>query len=325
MNLSDCVSSLGKFRLFVSEDVEQTEACIAQVLQPHRLLPRSASGHRAHMDFFCMKSLGIGSISFGQMGLELDHVEDYHLMIFCGSGNAQMRSGAQQISIGNDRGICLAPGDPLRAEFSNDCQQLVFRIDARAMRRHSGLRNPRLSPFIDLSQPHFRPWARFVQSMLADSAVIDLLAANDRFAADFEMLFFSALLATSAPGDDSRARGAAPSGVKRAETYIEANYREAMTLTQIAEAAEVPVRTLLTGFRRFRGISPMRFLLDCRLDAARARLLSADYEDTVLSIALDCGFSHLGRFAAQYFECYGERPSETFRAVTQAGIRRNSS
>jgi len=38
----------------------------------------------------------------------------------------------------------------------------------------------------------------------------------------------------------------------------------------------------------------------------------------VTKVALDCGFSHLGRFAAQYRAQFGELPSQTAR-VTPIG------
>jgi transcriptional regulator GlxA family with amidase domain len=48
-----------------------------------------------------------------------------------------------------------------------------------------------------------------------------------------------------------------------------------------------------------------------RLERAREHLLSAGLSDTVTSIALDCGFVHLGRFPATYRMAFGELPTET--------------
>lgn len=48
-----------------------------------------------------------------------------------------------------------------------------------------------------------------------------------------------------------------------------------------------------------------------RLAAARKRLLLATPPETVTSIALDCGFDHLGRFALGYRQLFGESPSRT--------------
>lgn len=283
-------------------------------MQPHRLRPAgSTRAHSGRMDFLRMPSLGVGLISFGQMGLELEEVEDYHLMIFCSRGRARLNSGSTTILADDETGACLAPGDPLRGDFSADCEQLVFRVDAQAMRRYSGLRNPRLPQNLALDHPRFGPWANLVRMMLGDAPTLALIERDERVAADFETLFFTTLLATGVVGDDDRYVGAAPGPVRRAENYIDAHYGDALTLPDIAAAAGVPVRTLLTGFRRFRGTSPMKYLLDRRLDHARERLLTARDCETVLTCALDVGFAHHGRFAARYAERFGESPSQTLR------------
>jgi AraC-like DNA-binding protein len=59
----------------------------------------------------------------------------------------------------------------------------------------------------------------------------------------------------------------------------------------------------------------MQWLRDRRLAAARLRLLQAEPEDTVTTIALRSGFTQLGRFAIAYRKRYGESPRETLGIV----------
>jgi transcriptional regulator GlxA family with amidase domain len=73
------------------------------------------------------------------------------------------------------------------------------------------------------------------------------------------------------------------------------------------------VRSLCLAFRAHYNCSPMDFVRQVRLDAARAALQSAAPGAQVTDIALACGFGHLGRFAAVYRECYGESPQQTLR------------
>jgi transcriptional regulator GlxA family with amidase domain len=109
---------------------------------------------------------------------------------------------------------------------------------------------------------------------------------------------------------------AVPACVHRAEAFIEAHVADPITLDDIAAAARTPVRTLLDGFRRFRDTSPMQHLRNVRLNLAQDRLVS-ESSASVASIALECGFGNLGRFAQNYVERFGELPSET-----RAGSRR---
>jgi len=86
-------------------------------------------------------------------------------------------------------------------------------------------------------------------------------------------------------------------------------------LDNIAMAAGVPVRTLLDSFRRFRSTTPMQYVRDQRLDHARSLLEMRDTSDSITSIALNVGFTHLGRFFSFYRIRFGERPIDTLRNV----------
>lgn len=86
---------------------------------------------------------------------------------------------------------------------------------------------------------------------------------------------------------------------------------------QLARAADVSPRTLYRAFARHRGVSPIASLRLTRLEEMRRRLEAGRGEDTVTGIALDCGFSHLGRLAGYYRRCFGERPSDTLRRARE--------
>jgi transcriptional regulator GlxA family with amidase domain len=81
----------------------------------------------------------------------------------------------------------------------------------------------------------------------------------------------------------------------------------------LARAGGVSPRTLHRVFARHYGAPPIAHLRRERLRQVRQSLLAAGPGDTVTSVAFDWGFSHLGRFAAFYETCFGERPSETLR------------
>ncbi|KRB83140.1 hypothetical protein ASE00_13090 [Sphingomonas sp. Root710] len=266
------------------------------------------------MSYLRLPGVGVGTISFGRMELHLDEVDDYHLLIFCMKGHARIRSGRSEYQIGGSRGLCLAPGEPVRALFSEDCEQLVVRVDARTMRRNSAVSDPVLRPMLDLSSAAMQPWARLASLMTDDAAMIDVLRRDQRIAANYEQLFVSALLEGQGVSEGGARRvRVAPAAVKRAEDYIERHLAEPITLGDIALAADVPVRTLLNSFEKFRAVSPMRHLRHRRLDHAHRLLMGGDPCLTVAEAALDAGFTHLGRFSQAYRERFGESPSEGLR------------
>ena len=80
-------------------------------------------------------------------------------------------------------------------------------------------------------------------------------------------------------------------------------------LCEISGAGE---RTLQYAFRERFGMTPAAFLKARRLFAARQRLAkSAPGDETVGDVAASLGFWHLGHFAADYRQAFGETPSET--------------
>lgn len=107
---------------------------------------------------------------------------------------------------------------------------------------------------------------------------------------------------------------ASPVYVRVAEEFMAAHAREAITLQDIAQAAGISIRTLQKGFQRHRNTPPMAALRNRRLLLAREQLLGADpYCHSVTTIALDCGFTHLSKFASLYRAHFGECPSETLK------------
>jgi transcriptional regulator GlxA family with amidase domain len=108
-------------------------------------------------------------------------------------------------------------------------------------------------------------------------------------------------------------RSIAPRDVRRAVEYIEAHLDEAVTVADLVRATGVAGRTLFMHFKSFKGVSPMRYLRGARLRKAREALLRAEPEASVTDIAMNAGFTHMGRFSSTYRRRFGESPSETLR------------
>jgi len=99
--------------------------------------------------------------------------------------------------------------------------------------------------------------------------------------------------------------------VKRLEDYIEANWREPITIERLAREAGISARSIFRVFERVRGYSPIAFAKSVRLRRAHEMLRSGDPEVTVASVAAACNFSNAGHFARYYRATFGELPSAT--------------
>ncbi|PDT26783.1 AraC family transcriptional regulator [Rhizobium sp. L9] len=104
-----------------------------------------------------------------------------------------------------------------------------------------------------------------------------------------------------------------PRHVKWAMDFMQEHIAEPISLSEIAMAAKVSVRTLQQGFRQFRNTTPIAYLHEIRMAAAHRDLLESDGTQAIAEIALRWGFTHLGRFAADYRKRFGLLPSQTVK------------
>jgi len=82
-------------------------------------------------------------------------------------------------------------------------------------------------------------------------------------------------------------------------------------LARLSGASGVSPRSLQLAFRKYRGTSPTAYIRNARLELAHRLLADPADGRSVSQIAVDCGFSHLSRFAHAYRERFGELPSRT--------------
>ncbi|RZI96870.1 MAG: AraC family transcriptional regulator, partial [Haliea sp.] len=171
----------------------------------------------------------------------------------------------------------------------------------------------------DLRRPELQAWLDQLRVLATSSTLLDTASRSPLIAVEIERLLVHLLLAGQSWTDAAPAvpagRSTAPACVRRAESFIHDHADEPLRLADIATAADVPARTLLDAFQRFRQHSPMQYLREVRLEVAHRRLRDADAATTVAAVALDCGFLHLGRFAQAYRERFGESPSATLQAA----------
>lgn len=106
---------------------------------------------------------------------------------------------------------------------------------------------------------------------------------------------------------------AVPWHVKRAIDYMHANLAQSITVALIAAETGTSVRALQGAFQRFKGTTPLGYLRTIRLEAARRALIGDGGSRSIADAARNAGFTHMGRFAAAYYQAFGETPSETVR------------
>lgn len=106
--------------------------------------------------------------------------------------------------------------------------------------------------------------------------------------------------------------------VARARELIDAAPHEPMNVARLCAVLEVSRRTLQYCFQDVLGMSPIAYLRALRFNGARRALLGGS---AVTDAALDWGFWHLGQFAADYRQMFGELPSATAQRLRAGSVR----
>ncbi|MER2299811.1 MAG: AraC family transcriptional regulator, partial [Pseudomonas sp.] len=100
----------------------------------------------------------------------------------------------------------------------------------------------------------------------------------------------------------------APRHVKRAMAYLREHPAQQLSGSELATLANVSLRALQDGFRRFAGVSIIAFQRQVRLEQAR-EVLARGEGGSVAQVALQHGFSNAGRFARYFQQAFGVTPA----------------
>jgi AraC-like DNA-binding protein len=174
-------------------------------------------------------------------------------------------------------------------------------------------RSDSLATEVSLIGPAGAMLARSTASVLNEIQLLAAASLSDLAIASFSELIGNLVLATIlAPLPTAAADVSAPV-VSRARDYLAAHAHEPIRIFELAQHLGVSTRALQIGFKKTYGRTPLQYLIECRLENARVRLLSAEAPDTVTSIAWECGFMQPSVFSARYRARFGELPSQTLK------------
>ncbi|MCP8689087.1 AraC family transcriptional regulator [Marinobacterium sedimentorum] len=307
--------------VFSSREPDETQERVSEVFKPHRLKTTGALDARMH-------SVSLGQVSFNRLryGAEVqidpERLEQFYLIQMPLSGRAEIQMEKESVSSFSTVASILNPTAELSMRWSADCDQLMLRIERKALElacsQHLG--HPLRSPLCFkgalqwLNDPNWSNLIVYLARLLKESPDAP---SQPLIAGQLEQLIISTLLSVQPHNyfdelHDSD-RCLAPRHVKKVEEYIEAHADEPLTPAQLAEYAGVSVRTLHSGFHDFRHQGPMEYLRTVRLRKVKAALEEPGESRSVTEIALSWGFGHTGRFSQEYRKAFGERPSETRR------------
>lgn len=123
----------------------------------------------------------------------------------------------------------------------------------------------------------------------------------------------AAVLSEDIPNNGGTKRVTIDSGalVRVCIEYAESIHRTP-SIPELSMVAHVSERRLRSAFTETVGMAPLKYFRYRLLNEARRRFIATDDgHETVSDVAIDLGFTHLGRFAGRYQQLFGELPSAT--------------
>lgn len=96
--------------------------------------------------------------------------------------------------------------------------------------------------------------------------------------------------------------------IKKAINYIEKNYKNKITIDELAKISGFSTCYFMNIFKKYTGISCVTFINHFRLDIAAQKLVDTD--EPVLNIALSCGFNNISFFNRAFKKYFDKTPKE---------------
>ena len=316
--------SQGQSALYRSSDLDETRRIVAGIYCEHRL---DQTRSRDRLDYRHVHAR-MGDFSFSQMGYGADvRVEpgtlgQFYLVQVPLTGGDRMCVDGVALTSDPLHASIHGPGSGLGMNWSADCSKFVVRVERAPLERHSVALSGReakgpvgFRSLVDLQEVTIRSWVATAQHVFAELQRNPALADEPLVRTQFEQMLMTTMLSWLPGGLEAQVqqdrRMLLPRHVKAAEDYMRAHSDQALTVDTLAHEVGVSGRTLFEGFRKFLGVSPMRYLRDLRMERARHDLLDPAQPRSVTLIATHWGFYQLGRFASDYRRRFGEQPHET--------------
>lgn len=312
-------------RLFQTSDLDEARMLCGRVFSPHNLqIAGQASRFRSQMDHLRLGGLSLNRLTWGAaVSVDPDRLETYYLVSMPLRGQAWFSLGGRLTEVSAHRVGIVNADQRFRFEASEGFTQIALRVERHAIdagwQALTGA--PPSSPinFQCEAATSDSAWHALepVMRSLARAAQETRQGPHSPFLhARLEELVVTTLLLNQ-PHTLSQellrpAQNARPVHVRRAERFMLERLGAALTVSDVARACGISVRTLQMAFQRAHGCGPISWLRTQRLDRVHDALCSdSTPRPSIADTALCFGFTHLGEFSTAYRRRFGETASAT--------------
>ncbi|MFD1007188.1 MULTISPECIES: AraC family transcriptional regulator [Oceanisphaera] len=277
---------------------------------------------------FRHQGASLGQISFGVIEYSTsaqvqtqDLLHSYSISLPF-TGTQYIEHKKDRIESNSQSGLIVSPGNPFSLTLSADCRKQLVRISRTAVEQklatllHREISSPIIfEPGIRLHNGMDDWWntVATLQGMLKNQS--SLFDFPDVWSS-FQDTLISGLLYAQPHNYSQELQNRQfnrPVYLSELESMMKAHLDQTLSISDFEKAAGISREKLYRDFRTFYNCSPMAYFRNLRYQRVRERLQQPAANESVSSIAMDCGFIQLGRFAKEYQQRFGELPSESFK------------
>jgi AraC-like DNA-binding protein len=316
---------LDRFPLVRTRNVEEMLAALAPIYaKPAWRFEGNGETADVTLNYRPLRHLGLGYTKYGT-GMSGAYPESgVSLQTFPIRGRGEATIGGLSSPLGVERGLTVSAGRSFATDIDRDYEHLVLLMNPHALTEKLNVivgcdinRMLEFQPIMDGENPAAKALRNHVLFLVDALSQPDMPLPKillDEFEQTLLVMVLYANRHNYSHLLERAALDIAPWQVRRAEDYVEAHWRQPITLEDLANVTGVCAFDLFRSFKRSRGYSPMEFVHKVRLDRAR-ELLQLGGLTSIANTALSCGFPDLRSFENEYILAFGETPSATLGRV----------
>ena len=269
------------------------------------------------------KKMAIGCIQYGaNVAINIAQLKSYSISLPL-SGKQHLNIHGDYYHSDQDHGLIVSNCELQDLFIDRDCKKLQVVIPEHSLQLVLAelLERPItesivFNPMMNLrSDPIVGAWWSNIKNFMLIKAQYTDFYGLEMFSGDYENFLIKTLLLSQENNFSEELKGLhnkKPNYIQKVQKFLMQHAHENITLEMILTVAGVSKTKLYRQFQECYGMTPIAFLKKYRLQQIYNILSEPKHTDTSISqLAYHWGFTHLSRFAQDYYHEFGEKPSDT--------------
>lgn len=240
----------------------------------------------------------------------------YHLQfILQGHCLYELRGDSQTLGPGDL--LLINPGDSIDLTYSANCEKFILKIPTPLINEvclENQWQQPRGGLRFSPVAYRFEEVASLAQLLSLMCQEAECASGTSQLHAHYNRVVASKLVTQLCHNMPLETPSLQSVSFERLAQYVHDNIKRDISVEELARVSHMSLRSLYLLFERHAHTTPRCFIKLKKLERVHATLLDPMAKaPNVTAVALDYGFTHLGRFAECYKAAFGMLPSDTLK------------